>query len=103
MRRRLRCLQIAESRAVRLSYFGLDGPDCVSINSRHVFGIVDRHSELPQQSVLKPVDPAVYDQFLQALPRTLDDRGAAHVQDLFDDIELTQTIETLVFITYLRE
>ena len=45
----------------------------------------------------------MYDEFLAALPGALDDRRATNIQNLFDDIQLTQTIETLVFIAYFRE
>ena len=37
-------------------------------------------------------------EFLAALPGTLNDRRATDIQNLFDNIQLTQTIETLVII-----
>src|SRR5262249_20282215 len=102
-----------ESRAGRLSYVrrqaffsfspGLQPGERASIHRCQSFSVIDRDTKIAQESVFKTVDPTVHGEFLTALPGTLNDRRATYVQNLFDDVQLTQTIETLIFIAYVRE
>ena len=65
------------------------------------FGLRNRRGAdvlIAKQAVFEAVDPAVYGQFLSAVPCVADDGGLAHVGNLFDDVELTQPIHALIFV-----
>jgi hypothetical protein len=60
-------------------------------------GAVGSDAEVAKEPVVEVVDEPVHRERLAARPRVSDDGGLADVRDLFDHVELAQTVETLMF------
>lgn len=56
-------------------------------------------TQIPQQPILDFVNPPMDCQRLPPLPGIVDDGGLANIEDLFDDVKLTETVPTLVLFT----
>ncbi len=76
-----RLLRLVDSEADQLERSGRDGRG-------------DAHPEVAQQPVLEPVHDPVHGEFLAVRPGVLDDRRLADVDDLLDDVQLAQPVES---------
>jgi hypothetical protein len=52
--------------------------------------------EIPDESILNTVGPAVDEEFLPVVPGILDNRGLADVDDLLDDVEFAEPVGALI-------
>src|SRR5688572_28972844 len=77
--------------------------DGVAVSGYGLTIVADRGLEVPQQTVLDAVDPAVDVQLLAALPCVAHDGGLAHIGHLLDHVELAKPIVGLGLLRAVRD
>src|SRR5262245_43275645 len=63
----------------------------------------DGHAEIAENAIMQAVDPTVHGEFLTPLPGVPDNTRLADIQNLFDDVQLTEPIDALHFVVESSE